>query len=141
MGRPRSAPDYTGRFVTGATPTNVCIRFSFNGPSGYPYAGSNPAPATMPSWAPMMPLTSANAGLGLFVEAARVRLCPARSGRIRLSVRNACGSLASRSGRSGSVQGVRDPAHGLRLLAVDAARVDLQQHVDAVSGPLGNLGG
>jgi hypothetical protein len=65
-------------------------------PSAYAYAGSNPAPATQREG----PLTWAFARRGPFVV---VRLHPARSGGLRLSVRKLCGSLGVRAGREGSL--------------------------------------
>jgi hypothetical protein len=63
-----------------------------------------------------------------------------------LAVANRWQSLLQRSTIPGAfrifpvdAERVLDPSPGRLVLAVDALRVDLQQHVNAVARPLGNL--
>ena len=76
----------------GTSPSRRGQRRSVN-PSAYAYAGSNPAPATQRKG----PLTSAFAGRRPFGV---VRLCPARTGCLRVSGRNTEGSLAAPRGHA-----------------------------------------
>jgi len=83
----------------------------------------------------------------LLPSAGRVRLSPAADGRLRLLVGKSWGSLrVLRRGqrareRIAASESKLDAVPGGRVLADDARREDPQQHVDAMAGPLTDLGG
>ena len=98
-----------------------------------PVLGSSPSrPTISKSWSCASDLRR-RLPVVILLRCARMRLCAVASGQMQVAVPNTCPS-------SGLAQRFADTALGQLVLADDAFGVDPQEYVDAVPGPLGDLG-